>query len=91
MPPTSGYHAHMYDAVRMLLHAISESAQVDAEGNLLIGKQAIRDALSAIEGFPGITGTLACGETGDCATGEALAVYQINDMEAWPPELVNLE
>ena len=89
--PPSAFHAHSYDATMMLLQAIESVAQDDGTGNLLIGKQAIRDALSAIEGFPGITGTLACGETGDCATGEALAVYQINDMEAWPPELVNSE
>ena len=89
--PPSAFHAHAYDATLMLLQAIESVAQDDGAGNLLIGKQAIRDALSAIEGFPGITGTLACSGTGDCATGEALAVYQINDMEAWPPELVNSE
>ncbi|MCY4519541.1 MAG: branched-chain amino acid ABC transporter substrate-binding protein [Caldilineaceae bacterium] len=89
--PPSAFHAHAYDATLMLLQAIESVAQDDGAGNLLIGKQAIRDALSAIESFPGITGTLACGETGDCATGEALAVYQINDMEAWPPELVDSE
>lgn len=86
--PPSAFHAHAYDATMMLLQVIESVAQDDGAGNLLIGKQAIRDALTAIEGFPGITGMLACNDTGDCATGEALGVYQINDMEAWPPEIV---
>ena len=86
--PPSAFHAHSYDAAMMLFQVIEAVAQDDGAGNLLIGKQAIRDGLSAIEGFPGITGSLTCNDTGDCATGEALGVYQINDMEAWPPEIV---
>ena len=88
--PPSAFHAHMYDATRMLLDAVSAVAQADEEGNLLIGRQAIRDYLSDVENFDGITGSLTCDPTGDCATGEALAVFQIgqeqvdND-ETWPP------
>ena len=87
--PPSAFHAHSYDASIMLFQAIEAVAQDDGSGNLLIGKQAIRDALNAVSGFDGITGALSCGDTGDCATGEALGVYQINDMEAWPPEIVS--
>ena len=85
IPPTSGYHAHTYDAVRMLLEAITASAQVDANGNLLIGLQGIRDHLDHLEGFDGITGSLTCSATGDCATGETLAMFYIQDLESWPP------
>ena len=90
VPPTGGYHAHMYDAVRMLLAAITASAQADDEGNLLIGLQGIRDHLDNLEGFDGITGTLACSETGDCATGEALAMFHIQDLDSWPPAVADL-
>lgn len=86
--PISGYHAHMYDATIMLLEAITAAAQADASGYMLIGRQAIRDYLNGIQDFPGITGSLACGPTGDCATGEVLAVHQINDLDVWPPEVV---
>lgn len=86
--PTGGYHAHMYDAATLLLDAISASAQVDAAGNLLIGRQAIRDYLNNLHVFDGITGSLQCEATGDCATGEALAVYQIQNLEDWPPAVV---
>ena len=85
IPPTSGYHAHMYDAARMLLDAVTASAQVDADGNLLIGLQDIRDYLDNLEQFDGITGSLTCSDTGDCATGEALAMFHIQDLDSWPP------
>ena len=86
--PSSGYHAHMYDAAIMLLDAIAAAAQVDADNNMLIGLQAIRDYLDALQDFDGVTGTLRCGPTGDCATGEALAIFQLNDLHVWPPEVV---
>ncbi len=86
--PPSAFHAHAYDATIILLDAISASAQVDDEGNLLIGLQAIRDYLNSVENFDGITGALSCGPTGDCATGEALGVFLISDLETWPPEVV---
>lgn len=86
--PPSAFHAHAYDATVMLLDAISAVAQADADGNLLIGLQAIRDELNAVAGFDGITGSLTCNETGDCATGEALAVYMIEDFDTWPPTVV---
>ena len=39
--------------------------------------QALRDALYGTSGFAGLTGNLSCDENGDCATGEALAVFQV--------------
>jgi branched-chain amino acid transport system substrate-binding protein len=86
--PPSGFHAHGYDAFFILMNAIESVAVEMEDGSLSIGRQALRDAVSATTDFPGITGTLSCGETGDCATGEALAVFQITEAEldgAWPP------
>ena len=91
--PPASFHSHMYDATIMLLDAISDSSQSDDSGNLLIGLQGIRDYLGSVSGFVGITGSLTCGPTGDCATGEALAVFQISDATLsgeWPPEVVFL-
>jgi len=53
--PPSGFHAHAYDATNMLLDAIEAVATEDGNGGLLIGRQAIRDALTAIDGFEGLT------------------------------------
>lgn len=76
--PASGFAPHAYDAMNIFFAAIEQVAVVDADGTVHIGRQALRDALYATKDFAGLTGTLACDENGDCATGEALAVYQIS-------------
>jgi branched-chain amino acid transport system substrate-binding protein len=90
--PPSGFHAFAYDATNILFDAIEEVAVEDSDGTLHIGRQALRDALTGTSNFNGLTGTLSCNEFGDCATGEALGVFQITDAEIsdenWPPEVV---
>lgn len=96
--PPSGFHAHAYDATNILLDAIEATAVEDADGNLVVGRQALRDAVAATEMFDGLTGVLTCQEespfAGDCATGEALAIFQITEAEVndnnWPPPVVFL-
>ena len=90
--PPSGFHAHAWDATNILLNAIEAVAVETEDGGLSIGRQALRDAISATEGYEGLTGTLTCQTEapfiGDCATGEALAVFQITQEEVdgnWPP------
>ncbi|MDJ0752935.1 MAG: ABC transporter substrate-binding protein, partial [Ardenticatenaceae bacterium] len=65
--PTAPFHAHAYDATNIILNAIDAVAQEGADGSLLIGRQALIDAVAATEGLEGITGTLTCDENGDCA------------------------
>ena len=87
--PPSGFHGHSYDATNILLDAIAEVAVQGDDGTVLIPRKALRDAITATSGFNGVTGTLACSDTGDCATGEALAVYEITEAEVdgnWPME-----
>jgi len=94
--PPSGFHAHSYDATHLLLDAVEAVAEEHDDGSLVIGRQALRDALSAVEGYAGLTGTLTCQDespfAGDCATGTALAVFEITEAEvaedAWPPAVV---
>lgn len=89
--PPSGYHAHAYDATNILLAAIERIAIKDADGTLHIPRQALRDAITATSNFAGLTGTLSCDANGDCATGEALAVFQLTQAEVdgnWPPAVV---
>lgn len=96
--PPSVFHAHAYDATNILLQAIEEVAQVGDDGTILIGRQALRDAVSATENFEGLTGVLNCGDNetlgtvGDCATGEALGIFQMTEAEVnegnWPPPIV---
>jgi branched-chain amino acid transport system substrate-binding protein len=90
--PLSGYHAHAYDATRILLDGIARVAVEGPDGSLLIGRQALRDALYDTRDYQGLTGVLTCQEEeypGDCATGSALAVYRIEQAQVdgeWPPE-----
>jgi len=76
--PASGFAPHSYDAMNIFFAAIEAVAHVDADGTVYIPRGALRVALYATTDFPGLTGSLACDENGDCATGEALAVYQIS-------------
>jgi branched-chain amino acid transport system substrate-binding protein len=90
--PPSGFHGHAYDATNLLFLAIEQAAQKAEDGTLLIGRQALRDALHSIKDYDGVIGKLTCGPTGDCATGEALGIFQITNAEIvddnWPPEVV---
>ncbi|GAB4520763.1 MAG: branched-chain amino acid ABC transporter substrate-binding protein [Anaerolineae bacterium] len=94
--PPSGFHAHAYDAANILLAAIEAVAVENEDGSITIGRQALRDAVAATEGFEGLTGTLTCQEespfSGDCATGEALAIFELTEAEVndgnWPPAIV---
>ena len=74
--PLSAFHAHAYDAANMIFDAIEAVATQDGEGNTVIGRQALRDALYATANFEGITGNLACNALGDCAD-PRIAVNQI--------------
>lgn len=85
--PPGPFGEHAYDAFNILLDAIEAVAVVDADGTVHIGRQALRDAVEATSGFDGVTGVLDCGPKelqpgveylGDCATGEALGVFQVD-------------
>lgn len=76
--PTAPFHAHAYDATNMLLDAIAAVAQVGDDGSMLIGRQALLDAIAATDGMAGITGTISCDENGDCADPK-IAVSQVQD------------
>ena len=84
--PLSAFHAHAYDATNMLLNAVEKVAVQDADGNLYVGRQALRDALFATKDMPGITGNLTCNEYGDCADPQ-IVINQIQNgayVPVWP-------
>jgi len=81
--PTAPFHAHAYDATVMILDAVAESAQLGADGTILIGRQALRDALFATSGMEGITGTISCDENGDCADPK-IAISQVQEGDFVP-------
>lgn len=91
--PLQIFHAHAYDAANMLFTAIEQVAQEQEDGSLNVPLGELRDALFATNGFQGLTGSLSCTPTGDCAD-PAIGVYQItqdivDDPSAnWPPQAI---
>ena len=75
--PTAPFHAHAYDATMVIAKAIEAVGEIDSEGNLVIDRVALRDAIRATEGLQGLTGTLTCDEYGDCAGGAAITVVEV--------------
>jgi peptide/nickel transport system substrate-binding protein len=74
------FHSHTYDAANIMLDAIEAVAQKDGDGNTIIGRQALRDALYATSGFDGITGNLTCDQFGDCAD-PSISIAQVQNGE----------
>jgi len=81
--PTNVYHAHAFDATNILLDAVEAVAQQGEDGTLLVGRQALRDAVAATSGYEGVTGTLTCSEFGDCADAR-IAVSHVENGEFVP-------
>ena len=72
--PLAPYHAHAYDAAMLIFAAIEKAAVQDGD-TLYIPRSKLRDAMYATKGMKGLTGTISCGPTGDCAD-PRIAVYQ---------------
>jgi len=76
--PIAPFHAHAYDAATMIFAAIQKVAKKAPDGTLYIGRQKLRDALYAIKGLKGLTGTISCDKYGDCAD-PRIAVYKTTE------------
>ncbi len=74
--PLSTFHAQAYDAFMLIKAAIEKVADVDQYGTLQIGRQALRDALYSTTDFAGLTGSLTCSSTGDCAPNTYIGVFR---------------
>jgi len=74
--PLTPFHAHAYDAMRIILGATERVGIQDADGALHIGRQALREALYATRDFGGLTGVLTCDPNGDCGVPQ-YGIFQI--------------
>ncbi len=79
--PLTPFYGTYYDAALILLNAIETAAQQGDEGTLVIGRQALRDALTQLQDFDGTTGKITCDDYGDCAAG-SIDVMQVEDPAA---------
>lgn len=79
--PTGSYHANAFDAVMLVVDAITRSAVSGPGGALTISRADLRRALLEVHDYPGASGTLTCSPTGDCAPGATIGVFRA---PAWP-------
>ena len=82
-PPSRSFWTHAYDAATLLLEAIEAASTVE-NGSLVIDRAAIREHLSQVDGFEGLSGTLSCDRFGDCGAGKITIIEHIDpaDVEA---------
>jgi branched-chain amino acid transport system substrate-binding protein len=73
--------AYAFDAASILLDAVARVAD-EGEGDLSIGRSALRDAAFGTDAYSGITGVLSCTELGDCASEVRMGVYRVPSVPA---------
>ena len=66
--PSAAFWAHSFDATTLLLDAIEAASYVDDDGTLVIDRAGVREFLSNVQDYSGLTGTLSCDAFGDCGS-----------------------
>jgi branched-chain amino acid transport system substrate-binding protein len=72
--------AFAFDAANILFDAMQVSAARAADGSLVFGRTALRDAIYATDSYEGLTGPLTCTSLGDCAAPVRFDVYAASDL-----------
>lgn len=65
-PPETLYYGYAYDAANVLLDVLETVAVQKDDGTMVIGRQALRDALATMSSVEGVTGSIQCTASGDC-------------------------
>src|SRR5690606_15971701 len=79
--PTAAFHAYAYDATIIVLDAIEAVGTIDDNGDLVVDRAALSDYIRSYgqdEPVQGLSGSLSCDGTGDCATG-GIGFFQVVD------------
>ena len=79
--PTAVFNTNSFDASNLIFATIRRVADIQPGGELLINREELRSALLDITGYEGLSGTLNCTPSGDCAQGARISIYQA---PAWP-------
>ena len=62
---TIPYATYTYDATGILIETIAAVSVVDAQGNLVIGRQALAEAVRRTPNYRGVTGIISFDDRGD--------------------------
>ena len=73
--PRQTFSPQAYDAAKVLMAAVAKVAKKKADGTLVIGKKALRDAIRGTH-MNGITGKIAFDKHGD-RTGSVVVIYKV--------------
>jgi branched-chain amino acid transport system substrate-binding protein len=75
----SPFSPHGYDAMAIILDAI-DAVAVESDGKLYIPRKALAEAVRGTAGYDGLTGSITCSETGECAAA-SIVFLQVQDGE----------
>jgi branched-chain amino acid transport system substrate-binding protein len=76
--PPAPFHANAYDATNILLDAIEATATVDANGNLVIDRDAISEYVRSVTDYQGLTGVLNADGAGEMSVAD-IGISQVRD------------
>jgi len=79
--PSSVWNTSAFDAANLVFDAVQRVATVAVDGTLLIDRRQLVEAMRVVNGYRGVSNTLSCSPTGDCAQSARLALYRA---PAWP-------
>lgn len=74
------FHGQSYDSISVIVDALSRVAEVDGDGNLVIDREALIQAIRETDGIQGLTGIISCTELGECGAG-GIQVFQVQNGE----------
>jgi branched-chain amino acid transport system substrate-binding protein len=80
--PIAVFNAHAFDALNILAEALKRAGKDDG-GTLTIPRTKLKDEVYKTSDYKGLSGTITCTPSGDCATSASIAVYKVPD---WPIE-----
>jgi branched-chain amino acid transport system substrate-binding protein len=69
-----------YDAASMLIKAIQETASLNRDGDLVIVREKVENALHTSVDVEAVTGNLTCTEYGECSA-DVLGIGSVQDGE----------
>ena len=72
------FHSQSYDSVKLIAVALAAVAAVDENGNLLIDREELIDAVRSVDAFAGLTGAIKCDDIGECGAG-GVQIFQVAD------------
>ena len=91
-PPQSVYPIYAYDSTHILLAAIADLAELDKNGNMFIGRQALRQKIADTQDFEGLSGNISCHQSNECNLSQTFVIYYIPQTQGdgwqWPPLIV---